>query len=239
MTTRTTTQSVTERVRAKVLDGELSPGSRLQERQLAAALGVSRTPVRDALQVLASEGLLDYSPHSGYIVRRFGLSEVLDSFDVRIALEGMASRKLAEIGPSPETIELLTENVRRSLEVVDVEQWTSNSRTRWLELNLEFHDTILNAVGNRYLIRGVQDARGIPRIYDHFLRSYAGYDELAQRYTHDQVRQAVSDHRRLLEAITESQPDRAEFLMREHIFVNREQLRRHIELRPGADSAQA
>ena len=161
MTTRTTTQSVTERVRAKVLDGELSPGSRLQERQLAAALGVSRTPVRDALQVLASEGLLDYSPHSGYIVRRFGLSEVLDSFDVRIALEGMASRKLAEIGPSPETIELLTENVRRSLEVVDVEQWTSNSRTRWLELNLEFHDTILNAVGNRYLIRGVQDAQDL------------------------------------------------------------------------------
>lgn len=226
MTGSTTTQSVTEQLRVKVLDGEFPPGSRLQERALAQLLSVSRTPVRDALQVLAGEGLLEYSPHSGYVVRRFGLTDVLHAFDMRIALEGMACRTLNGQGISAGTVESLTANLDRAAEVVEHGEWSAERQGRWLDLNLDFHDTILAAAANPYLVQGVEQARRAARIHDAALHR-GGHGELALWFTHDEVRQALADHRRIVHALVEGPPDRAEFLMREHILTNREQIRRH------------
>ncbi|MFF4407851.1 GntR family transcriptional regulator [Streptomyces sp. NPDC001262] len=233
MTGSTTTQSVTEQLRVKVLDGEFPLGSRLQERTLAQLLSVSRTPVRDALQVLAGEGLLDYSPHSGYVVRRFGLTDVLHAFDMRIALEGMACRTLTGQGISTGTMELLTANLDRAAEVVEQGEWSAERQGRWLDLNLDFHNTILAAAGNPYLVQGVEQARRAARIHDAAV--HRGRGELARWFTHDEVRQALADHRRIVHALVEGPPDRAEFLMREHILTNREQIRRHgARSAPGA-----
>ncbi len=226
MSSQTATQTATEKLRTLVLDGGLEPGLRLQERQLAATLGVSRTPVRDSLQALAGEGLLDYSPRSGYTVRSFGLTEVLDAFDARLALEGMACRTVAARGLPAETAQALDDNLERSAAILDADDGSDDVSTRWYETNLEFHDLILAAAGNRYLIQGVAQARRIPRIYDR-TRHPRGHDDLLRLLSIDTLRQAVADHRRIFDALSEQQPDRAEFLMREHIFTNREQLRRN------------
>jgi GntR family transcriptional regulator of vanillate catabolism len=229
MSGQTVTQTSTDRVRAMVLDGELQPGSRLQERQLAASLGVSRTPIRDTLQLLAGEGLLEYSPHSGYVVRRFDLGEVIDAFDTRLALEGMACRTLALRGVERATADALIDNLERSESLINPEGWNHEVQRRWYERNLEFHDLILEAVGNRYLMQGVGQARRIPLIYDTARRRH-GLDDLLSLLTYETFRQAVADHRRIVDALLAAQPDRAEFLMREHIFTSREALRRNADV---------
>jgi GntR family transcriptional regulator of vanillate catabolism len=221
----TASQAVTDRLRAMVLGGEIEAGSRLQERQMAERLGVSRTPVRESLQTLAAEGLLDYSPHSGYVVRRFDLGELMDSFDVRMVLEGLGCRILASRGLSEELEHELEENLHESDSVVrGADEWTSSSQDRWLHLNSLFHHSIIQFSGNRYLISGVAQTLRVPLIFDQTMHGHSR-DDMARLYSRDQSRQALMDHHRILDALRASQPDRAEFLMREHIFTNREQLR--------------
>ena len=88
------------RIREMILRGKLTPGQRLAEAPLAEMLGMSRTPVRQALPVLAREGLLQEHETRGYIVRGFSTADILDALDVRGALEGLAARRVAEGGAS-------------------------------------------------------------------------------------------------------------------------------------------
>jgi len=96
----TTQQAIVHTLREKILAGELAPGQRLVEAQLAQWLGVSRTPLRYALSVLASEALLERSGARGFVVRRFSVRDVLNAIDVRGVLEGLAARMVAENGVS-------------------------------------------------------------------------------------------------------------------------------------------
>src|ERR1700759_1624817 len=100
--------SVMERLREAILGGLVGAGERLDEVQLSKTLSVSRTPVRAALQALAGEGLLDYAPNRGFTVREFPLPAIIDAYEIRAALEGVAVRFAAERGlgaPEKETIE--------------------------------------------------------------------------------------------------------------------------------------
>src|ERR1700754_3421062 len=97
-TSSTRFESVVETLRAAIFAGEFQAGERLHEVKLTASLGVSRTPVRAALQKLASEGLLDYTPNRGYSLREFSVGEVINAYEVRAVLEGLAARLSAERG---------------------------------------------------------------------------------------------------------------------------------------------
>ena len=88
---RTRSQSVTEALRELIVQGELKPGQHVQEVPLAEQLGVSRTPVRTALNTLANEGFLVYQPNKGYFVRQFDIAEILEVYEVRAALESLAA----------------------------------------------------------------------------------------------------------------------------------------------------
>src|SRR6201996_8367493 len=90
--------SVMDRIREDILGGLVGAGERLNEVQLSKTLSVSRTPVRAALQALAGEGLLDYAPNRGFTVRDFPLPAIVDAYDIRAALEGVAVRFAAERG---------------------------------------------------------------------------------------------------------------------------------------------
>ena len=90
--------SVMDRLREAILGGAVGAGERLNEVQLSKTLSVSRTPVRAALQALAGEGLLDYAPNRGFTVREFPLPAIVDAYDIRAALEGVAVRFAAERG---------------------------------------------------------------------------------------------------------------------------------------------
>src|SRR5512139_3856426 len=88
------------RIREMILRGKLAPGQRVAEAPLAEMLGMSRTPVRQALPLLAQEGLLMEHETRGYVVRAFTAADIIDAIDVRAALEGMAARRVAEKGAS-------------------------------------------------------------------------------------------------------------------------------------------
>src|SRR6202007_3058218 len=94
--------SVMDRVREAILCGAVGAGERLNEVQLSRTLSVSRTPVRAALQALAGEGLLDYAPNRGFTVREFPLPAIVDAYEIRASLEGVAARFAAERGLSPD-----------------------------------------------------------------------------------------------------------------------------------------
>ena len=89
---RTLHDAVVDRVRNLVIEGQLAPGTRVHESQLGSALGVSRTPLREALKVLASEGLIELVPGRGAIVKRLTRKDVRDMLDVLAALETLAGR---------------------------------------------------------------------------------------------------------------------------------------------------
>jgi GntR family transcriptional regulator, vanillate catabolism transcriptional regulator len=100
------------RIREMILQGELVPGQRVREVELAKKLGVSRTPVRESLPILAREGVLTQLDTRGFIVRAFTPREIMDGIDVRGVLEGLAARMLAEQGPSRQLIQALHECLR-------------------------------------------------------------------------------------------------------------------------------
>src|ERR1700743_844041 len=96
-------------IREMILRGQLKPGQRVTEIMLAELLGMSRTPVRQALPVLAREGLLVESGGRGYLVRTFTRSDILDAIDLRGVLEGFAVRRIAERGATPALLHQLQE----------------------------------------------------------------------------------------------------------------------------------
>ena len=110
---RTLHESVYKRLREFILDGDVSPGDRLDERHLSAALGVSRTPIRDAIGRLAAEGLIDYRPHQGNYIKVLSVKEFDELYVVRAELECLAV-KLASDKSSPEFLKALEETVIES-----------------------------------------------------------------------------------------------------------------------------
>src|SRR3954471_18017327 len=88
--------SAADRVRESILTGQFAPGERINEVHLSRALGVSRTPTRAALHALAAEGLVDYAHNRGFTVREFPMQAVLDAYQIRASLEGLACRLASE-----------------------------------------------------------------------------------------------------------------------------------------------
>src|SRR5258708_26156425 len=87
--------AATELIREAILDGRLEPGSRLKEEELARELGISRTPVREALLILHSEGLIETTPNRGALVRTHDAEDLIDLYQLRALLEGYAAGQAA------------------------------------------------------------------------------------------------------------------------------------------------
>lgn len=227
--TETRTQSVVKAIRAMIIAGDIQAGERVQVQRLADQLGVSRTPIAEALVALHREGLLEYGTHRGYGVKRFDVQSLLDAFDVRMVLEGLAARVAAERGLSSDVHELLEQNILATSEVLSTGEWSSNTQEAWRILNLEFHDLLLQQAHNAFLTEGIMRTRAVPPVFD------TSYDRMA-----DEVwpwldlefsRQALNDHKRLFSAISCRQAARAENMMKEHVFTSREKFRTIFELR--------
>jgi len=212
MTTRS--QAATARLRAEILDRRIEGGARMNEADLAEMLGMSRTPIRVALNTLAAEGLLDYAPNAGYAVRRYTASDIVEIYEVRGALEGLAAQRAAEAG--------LDDATRGAVDrvLVDCEglagadladtAWVA----RWRELNNAFHQAIVDAARSAYLARMIEQSRSIP-----FLA------ELRFRWF-DRRRLLISidDHRRIFHAVAHGRGHEAEALARGHVLDAGQQL---------------
>lgn len=204
-------QAAVDRVHAKlrqgILDGTYAQGTRLGEVDLADALGVSRTPVREALRRLGSEGLLSTLPNKGAWVRTWTGSELSDISDLRALLEGHAAARAAARVTDAD-IRSMNELVTR-METI-TEDGNAPDIGLITELNGAFHGAIVTAAGNSLLPDLMNSLIQVP-IVTHTYRLYSP----------ERMRQSIRQHREVLDALAAGDSAWAEAAMRVHILSAR------------------
>lgn len=215
---KTSAEDATDRLRSLILTGHFPPGAHLQEVALAGLLGYSRTPVRTALNSLALQGLLHYRPNGGYQVRRFTIDEIVEAYEVRATLEGMACRLAAERGLNTAAQEQLRSYVS-GMETLFDKGEAGFDRAQWRSMNQGLHGTILAGAGSRTLAEFVEQAQLGPMASPHVIATINHAKSFALIY------QAHLDHVHVVDAILRGQSSRAEARMREHLHVAGQLLR--------------
>lgn len=213
----TLVDSTTVRLRELILSGSLRPGQRLTETALADEMGVSRTPVVAALKALNEQGLVRYAVNRGYWVREFSIDEVLEAYELRATLEGMACRLVAERGAGGRDVDAMERCIATGDAVLSTGELRVEDHQRYQAMNVDFHSLIMQACGNRQLGEFVRKTHDLPLASNRvvFWRSI------------EIVRRSHDAHVRVLDAIKQRQGSRAEMLMREHVYEAGQVLRRH------------
>lgn len=199
------------RLRAEILNGLIAPGAGLQEADLSQRLGISRTPLREAICRLAEEGLVEVLPYRGARVIRLDNDHLDDLFQVREIVEGLAAR-LAATRMSKQDVA----KSRRSLKVRLRE--TDRRTSVYRAPTLDFHQELLRASGNRLLI----DIAG--RLYARLSLARAVSGAFRER-----AADAAREHLAVLDSIARREADAAERLTRRHVRRSHENLLRYLE----------
>jgi DNA-binding GntR family transcriptional regulator len=188
------------RIRELILDGELPPGSRVPEKALCQRFGVSRTPLREALKVLASEGLLELLPQRGAKVAQLTLDDIEEMFPVVGALEALAGELACQriADGEIEIIARLHENM--------VVAYRRRDRPTYFALNQQIHERILDATANETLINTYRGLAG--RIRN--ARYVANMSE-------PRWRQAVEEHEAILDALRRRDGPELATILRDHL----------------------
>jgi DNA-binding GntR family transcriptional regulator len=212
---RNASLAATEVIRGAIIDGRLEPGQRLKEEELARELGISRTPVREALLILQTEGLVEAAPNRGATVREYQPEDLDDMYHLRALLEGYAARRAAS-RVSPGAIARLRESCERFARIED------DDLRELVRENVYFHNTILDVAGSDRLTQMVRKVIELPLVYTSFV--WFSEDQLsASRRHHDQI----------TEALARRDADAAEEIMHDHVRQAREflvaQARLHLE----------
>jgi GntR family transcriptional regulator of vanillate catabolism len=197
-------------LRELIFDGEFAPGERVPEVDLAARLGVSRTPMRLALAALAHEGLVEPLTGGGFVVRSFTRNDVADAIELRGVLEGTAARLAAERLESPDELDELTEIARQLDEVVD--DTSPEALVRYVELNDLYHDALVALAKSPTLARAIANVVALPFAAPGALLS----SHASLRRSREIVAVAQHQHRVLIDALRARHGTRAEAIAREH-----------------------
>jgi len=218
----------TLRIREMILRQELGPGARVTEARLASMLGMSRTPVRQALPLLAQEGLLTRQPTRGYVVRHFTAADVADAIDIRSVLEGMAVRLVAEKGASPGCLDTLHGCLVEGDAILCGQCVGLDDEVRYAQMNARFHQTIINEACSPVLEEALERNNRVPFAGAHAIAFDRGnLDRVYAMLWH-----AHQQHHTIVECIERGHSARAENLMREHAFAVKDS----INLADGAGS---
>lgn len=192
---------ITNRLRQMILEGQLQPGEKINEKALTNQFQVSRTPLREALKVLAAEGLLDLIPHRGAVITRQSDGERSEVFHVLAALEALAGELAAQVASDEELarIRTMTEHLRQSYEGTD--------RPTYFRINQDIHKAILRASGNDTLVKS------------HELLAYRVQRARYQaNLTPERWRAAVEEHEAITEALCARDAANCARLMKEHLL---------------------
>jgi DNA-binding GntR family transcriptional regulator len=188
-----------ERIRSVVLSDELPPGTKLRQVELAEQLGISRTPVREALLRLAAEGLVEPLANRGFRVADLGLDAVLERLEVRAILEPRIARLAAE------------RRTARDLESLNIAITHEEEATTGIEAHdasREFHIELARAAHNAELLRVLESLWLVE----------VGRRLLARRWAvSDWPAEDIEDHRSIMNAVSERRVRDAEKLMSEHV----------------------
>lgn len=223
----TAVEKVVFRLRSMILSGEIAPGERIFEKTIAERLGVSRTPVRWALPTLETEGLVQGSPNRGFRVRKFSPEDVFSAHEVRGTLEGLAARLFVEKGASPEIWSELEECLREADELVAMPELDEHGMRRWSVMNERFHRALLSGADNPALEIAFAAVTRIPATSPIALM----FSTENQRAAFDAMHATQADHKQIVEALHLGQAFRAEYLIREHVYISGVRLRQELERR--------
>lgn len=203
-------------LRGLVMSGEFDAGSRLPEVALAERLGISRTPLRQAMDRLVAEGLLERIESGGCRVASFHLDDVNDAIELRGVIEGTAARLAAERGADPAGLS----EARSLLDAIDgaVAEPGEIDFDLYVRLNARFHEILARLAGSDVIQREVERICRLPLASPSaFLRG----QELVPDFMASLIR-AQGQHRAILEAIEAREGARAEALVREHARLARQ-----------------
>jgi len=226
-------QKAYEHIRDKMLRGELLPGSRLSNRKLAAEVGVSFIPVREAIGQLVSEGLAEHRSNFGAVVRNPSREELVDLYDLRLALECHAVRTAAQhIGPA-EIDELEQRNQRMMQIAAKVgksasAEISSETSGELMAVDAAFHLIMLRAAGNSLVIKTVSDLRVMERVFAH--RRWAW-----DRGSLDRI---CEEHHQVITCLRDGNGDGAAAAMADHITRGQETALAIFDRRRASEAAE-
>jgi len=196
-------------LREQIYDHRLKPGQRLDEAVLAEQLGISRTPLREALKVLSAEGLVDLQPHKGCFVSELTLRDLEEIFPIMATLEGRVAHEVAakRTPAQLKALDALHEKLERHAAADDVD--------RYYETNYVFHDQLQECAGNRWLQIVIGDLRKLLKLSRHHSLRLEG-----------RLGASLAEHRALMQALHRQDADAAERVMRDHLLAQLVALRK-------------
>ncbi len=206
-------------IQEQILTGRLAAGAAISEVALARQIGVSRTPVREAIGQLVAEGFLERIPGRGVVVVQPTREDLVELYELREALEVYAVDKVARQRPNPsetahlreacDEIRRMADELRRS----NRERLDEAEMQRFLATDLKFHMLLLRLAGNRRIMKVVADTRLLTRIFSY---RREGHDALQLESIHRY-------HSQILDAVEAGDPATAAERLREHIRVSRQE----------------
>jgi DNA-binding GntR family transcriptional regulator len=185
-----------EKIRDALKDGTLAPGQRLRETDLAERFSMSRTPVRDAIQMLRAKGLVTHKD-GALVITRLDRRQLDEIYEMRETMEGMSAR-LAAINAKPQDVE--------DLRIIISGEATAITAQKRAQINVKFHSLLVNLAGNRYLNRVVEDLSET--------LSLLGPTTLADNARFAEAR---NEHAAIVAAIADGDAAEAEAQMRAHV----------------------
>jgi DNA-binding GntR family transcriptional regulator len=209
-------QEVAERLRQRIFAHELTPGTWIDEQKLAEEYGISRTPLREALKVLASEGLVDLRPRRGCYVTEISRQDTDDIFPLMALLEGRCAAEAVKRAKPADisTLKAIHEKLESAARDGRIDAF--------FESNQEFHKKIQELSGNRWLLSVIQDLRKVLKLSRLHSLSLEG-----------RLQQSLDEHRLIMAALQAGDAVKAEKLMHDHLLSGREAL---AKIRDGASS---
>ncbi|KIL40355.1 hypothetical protein SD70_14025 [Gordoniibacillus kamchatkensis] len=187
-------------IKQQILNGELSPGDRIVETRLARELGISQTPVREAIRHLSGEGIITIVPNKGPIVKALEKRDVFEIYSLRAVIEGLAMRMATQLASDQDIAELeaFYDEMRAKLHDDTVDSLLADS--------LHIHQTIMRLSNHSKLMKTYESISFQISMVNRIL----GKESTKQK--------EVDQHLELIEALAARDPDQAEKTMRRHIY---------------------
>lgn len=204
----TLAQSELER---RIISGSIAAGTKLNEADVAAELGVSRGPVREAFRALSQAGLVRVEKNRGVFVRQVSLEEASEFYEVRAALEGLIGR-LAARRIARDEIDHLRQVVKRMHQVQP--DGSTGKVEGYFALNVEFHDVLARAARNNALLANY---RGVVNQLDLYRRATISRSA-------ENIPLSTQEHEDIVDAVAARNEDEAERLLTQHVLVSRQRL---------------
>jgi DNA-binding GntR family transcriptional regulator len=193
-------QAVYEDIKQQIVDEKLSPGHWFVERELCAAYGLSRTPIREILWRLMSDGFLEQEPNRGFVVRKLGLEQIFEVFQAREAVEGMAARLACSKGD--ESFRSALREMRERLNRLDAETDPAQGSA----LGRELHGAIVEAARNRIMVGIYENLKNLSILTSNITRKSPNIEKFSKEA-----------HLILIDALLEQDEEKSERIMREHL----------------------